>query len=61
MASQPAPAWVLLLCLLAGRLPTAQPRDFTVKDIVYLHPSSKPLLCGLQCHGAGVRMGVKVC
>ncbi|XP_074452351.1 ly6/PLAUR domain-containing protein 6 isoform X2 [Larus michahellis] len=40
MASQPAPAWVLLLCLLATRPPATQPRDFTVKDIVYLHPSS---------------------
>lgn len=46
MASQPRLARVLLLGLVAGWLRAAQPRDFTVKDIVYLHPSSKhgPLL-----------------
>lgn len=41
MASQPRLAHVLLLGLVAGWLRAAQPRDFTVKDIVYLHPSSK--------------------
>ncbi|XP_065528910.1 ly6/PLAUR domain-containing protein 6 isoform X2 [Lathamus discolor] len=50
MASQPTLAWVLLLSLLASCLPAAQPRDFTVKDIVYLHPSSKPPLRRLQSH-----------
>lgn len=46
MASQPRLARVLLLGLVAGWLRAAQPRDFMVKDIVYLHPSSKhgPLL-----------------
>ncbi|XP_017529038.3 ly6/PLAUR domain-containing protein 6 isoform X1 [Manis javanica] len=35
----PALAWLLLLSLLADCLKAAQSRDFTVKDIIYLHPS----------------------
>ncbi|KAM6421200.1 ly6/PLAUR domain-containing protein 6 [Rhynochetos jubatus] len=49
MASQPTPAWVLLLSLLASCLPAVQPRDFTVKDIVYLHPSTTPYPHGFKC------------
>lgn len=52
MASQPRLARVLLLGLVAGWLRAAQPRDFTVKDIVYLHPSSK--------HGLLLPKGIKV-
>lgn len=32
---------LLLLLLLSGRAPAARSRDFTAKDIVYLHPSSE--------------------
>jgi hypothetical protein len=39
----PALAWLLFLSLLADYLKAAQSRDFTVKDIIYLHPSSKTL------------------
>lgn len=51
MEPGPALAWLLLLSLLADCLKAAQSRDFTVKDIVYLHPSSKTLFSLLQkCH-----------
>jgi hypothetical protein len=43
MEPGPALAWLLLLSLLADCLKAAQPQDFTVKDISYLHPSSKTL------------------
>lgn len=43
MEPGPALAWLLLLSLLADCLKAAQSRDFTVKDIIYLHPSSKTL------------------
>ncbi|KAB0356607.1 hypothetical protein FD754_000763 [Muntiacus muntjak] len=39
MEAGPALAWLLLLSLLADCLKAAQSRDFTVKDIIYLHPS----------------------
>nr|XP_044624874.1 ly6/PLAUR domain-containing protein 6 isoform X2 [Equus asinus] len=39
MESGPALAWLLLLSLLADCLKATQSRDFTVKDIIYLHPS----------------------
>ncbi|XP_016289114.2 ly6/PLAUR domain-containing protein 6 isoform X2 [Monodelphis domestica] len=39
MEPWPALAWALLLSLLADCLKAAQSRDFTVKDIIYLHPS----------------------
>ncbi|XP_010292881.1 PREDICTED: ly6/PLAUR domain-containing protein 6-like, partial [Phaethon lepturus] len=37
------------LALLASCLPAVQPRDFTVKDIVYLHPSTTPYPHGFKC------------
>ncbi|CAH6788623.1 Lypd6 [Phodopus roborovskii] len=40
MEPSPALAWLLLLSLLADCLKAAQSRDFTVKDIIYLHPSN---------------------
>lgn len=45
MEPSPALAWLLLLSLLADCLKAAQSRDFTVKDIIYLHPSSKTIFC----------------
>src|SRR4029434_6621275 len=36
----PKVAWVLLLTLFSDWLRTALSRDFTIKDIIYLHPSS---------------------
>lgn len=43
MEPWPAVAWVLLLTVIADWLKTAQSRDFTEQDIIYLHPSSKNL------------------
>ncbi|XP_027762171.1 ly6/PLAUR domain-containing protein 6 [Empidonax traillii] len=48
MAPPPAPAWLLLLLLLLGLL-GAHGRDFTRKDIVYLHPSTTPYPRGFKC------------
>nr|XP_031361330.1 ly6/PLAUR domain-containing protein 6 [Lonchura striata domestica] len=39
----------LLLLLLPGRAPAARSRDFTAKDIVYLHPSTTPYPRGFKC------------
>ncbi|XP_032880627.1 ly6/PLAUR domain-containing protein 6 isoform X2 [Amblyraja radiata] len=39
MEARPGLAWVLLLSFIADCLKLIQPRDFTVKDIIYLHPS----------------------
>lgn len=41
MEPWPAVAWVLLLTVIADWLKTAQSKDFTEQDIIYLHPSSK--------------------
>uniref|UniRef100_A0A8C0R2E4 LY6/PLAUR domain containing 6 n=1 Tax=Canis lupus dingo TaxID=286419 RepID=A0A8C0R2E4_CANLU len=49
MEPGPALAWLLLLSLLADCLKAAQSRDFTVKDIVYLHPSTTPYPGGFKC------------
>ncbi|XP_063115120.1 ly6/PLAUR domain-containing protein 6 isoform X1 [Cavia porcellus] len=48
MEPGPALAWLLLLSLLADCLKAAQSRDFTVKDIIYLHPSSSAICEGEQ-------------
>ncbi|XP_075465531.1 ly6/PLAUR domain-containing protein 6 [Ascaphus truei] len=45
----PAVAWVLLLSLIANCLKTVHARDFTVKDIVYLYPSTTPYPGGFKC------------
>ncbi|XP_062383731.1 ly6/PLAUR domain-containing protein 6-like [Sardina pilchardus] len=45
----PKVAWVLLPVLLSDWLKTALSRDFTVKDIVYLHPSTTPYPGGFKC------------
>ncbi|XP_030066135.1 ly6/PLAUR domain-containing protein 6 isoform X2 [Microcaecilia unicolor] len=39
MEPWPGVAWVLLLSFIADLLKTGQSRDFTVKDIINLHPS----------------------
>ncbi|XP_051704658.1 ly6/PLAUR domain-containing protein 6 isoform X1 [Oryctolagus cuniculus] len=49
MEPGPALAWLLLLSLLADCLKAAQSRDFTVKDIIYLHPSTTPYPGGFKC------------
>ncbi|NP_001279650.1 ly6/PLAUR domain-containing protein 6 isoform X1 [Callorhinchus milii] len=49
METRPASAWLLLLSLIADCLKLAQPRDFTVKDIIYLHPSTTPYPGGFKC------------
>ncbi|XP_053837829.1 ly6/PLAUR domain-containing protein 6-like [Vidua macroura] len=43
------PGLLLLLLLLPGRAPAARSRDFTAKDIVYLHPSTTPYPHGFKC------------
>ncbi|XP_010405492.1 ly6/PLAUR domain-containing protein 6 [Corvus cornix cornix] len=43
------PGLLLLLLLLSGRAPAARSRDFTAKDIVYLHPSTTPYPRGFKC------------
>ncbi|XP_052368029.1 ly6/PLAUR domain-containing protein 6-like [Oncorhynchus keta] len=48
MEAWPA-AWVLLLTLIADWLEAAQSRDFTVKDIILLHPSTTPHPGGFKC------------
>ncbi|XP_020368216.2 ly6/PLAUR domain-containing protein 6 isoform X1 [Stegostoma tigrinum] len=49
MEARPASAWVLLLSLIADCLKLVQPREFTVKDIIYLHPSTTPYPGGFKC------------
>ncbi|KAG7467330.1 hypothetical protein MATL_G00152210 [Megalops atlanticus] len=49
MQPWPTVAWVLLLTLIADWLKTVQSRDFTVKDIIYLHPSTTPYPGGFKC------------
>ncbi|XP_069472597.1 ly6/PLAUR domain-containing protein 6 [Ambystoma mexicanum] len=49
METWPTLAWVLLLSLIADWLKHAQSRDFTVKDIIYLHPSTTPYPGGFKC------------
>ncbi|XP_078408655.1 ly6/PLAUR domain-containing protein 6 isoform X1 [Cetorhinus maximus] len=49
MEARPASAWVLLLSLITDCLKLVQPREFTVKDIIYLHPSTTPYPGGFKC------------
>ncbi|KAJ8415031.1 hypothetical protein AAFF_G00007290 [Aldrovandia affinis] len=49
MQPWPTVAWALLLTLIADWLKTVQARDFTVKDIIYLHPSTTPYPGGFKC------------
>lgn len=43
MEPWPLVAWFLMLTSLADWLKTVRARDFTKKDIIFLHPSSKYL------------------
>ncbi|XP_071768722.1 ly6/PLAUR domain-containing protein 6 [Centroberyx gerrardi] len=49
MEPWPAVAWVLLLTIISDLLKTAQTRDFTEQDIIYLHPSTTPFPGGFKC------------
>ncbi|XP_072327323.1 ly6/PLAUR domain-containing protein 6 isoform X2 [Scyliorhinus torazame] len=49
MEARPASAWLLLLSLISDCLKLVQPREFTVKDIIYLHPSTTPYPGGFKC------------
>ncbi|XP_069786606.1 ly6/PLAUR domain-containing protein 6 isoform X2 [Narcine bancroftii] len=49
MEAWPGLAWVLLMSLIADCLKQAQTREFTVKDIIYLHPSTTPYPGGFKC------------
>ncbi|GAB1286326.1 Ly6/PLAUR domain-containing protein 6 [Apodemus speciosus] len=49
MDPSPALAWLLLLSLVADCLKAAHSRDFTVKDIIFLHPSTTPYPGGFKC------------
>lgn len=40
MEPWPIMAWGLMLSAIAGWIKTVQSRDFTEKDIIFLHPSS---------------------
>lgn len=44
MEAWPTVAWVLLLTSIADWLKTAQSRDFTMMDIIMLHPSSRSVM-----------------
>ncbi|KAM4602168.1 ly6/PLAUR domain-containing protein 6-like [Polymixia lowei] len=49
MEPWPTLAWVLLLTNIADWLKTVQPREFTARDIIFLHPSTTPHPGGFKC------------
>ncbi|KAL1021796.1 hypothetical protein UPYG_G00018080 [Umbra pygmaea] len=49
MAPWPTVAWVLLLILVADWLEASKSRDFTLKDIIFLHPSTTPHPGAFKC------------
>ncbi|MGH0142114.1 UNVERIFIED_CONTAM: hypothetical protein FKN15_041288 [Acipenser sinensis] len=49
MEPWPAVAWVLVLSLIADWLKAVHSREFTVQDIIYLHPSTTPYPGGFKC------------
>ncbi|MEQ2280228.1 Ly6/PLAUR domain-containing protein 6 [Ameca splendens] len=49
MKAWPAMAWILLLMSVSELMKTAQSRDFTMKDIIHLHPSTTPHPGGFKC------------
>uniref|UniRef100_A0A8D3DFJ9 LY6/PLAUR domain containing 6 n=1 Tax=Scophthalmus maximus TaxID=52904 RepID=A0A8D3DFJ9_SCOMX len=49
MEGWPTVAWVLLVTNIADWLKTVQTRDFTMKDIVLLHPSTTPHPGSFKC------------
>ncbi|XP_030628049.1 ly6/PLAUR domain-containing protein 6-like [Chanos chanos] len=42
-------AWVLCLMLTSDWMKTTHSRDFTLRDIIYLHPSTTPYPGGFKC------------
>ncbi|KAF7656360.1 hypothetical protein LDENG_00042030 [Lucifuga dentata] len=49
MEPWPVLAWVLLLTNITDWLKSVQSRDFTMKDIIQLHPSTTPHPGGFKC------------
>ncbi|XP_041638247.1 ly6/PLAUR domain-containing protein 6-like [Cheilinus undulatus] len=49
MEGWPAVAWILLMTSIADWLKTVQSRDFTMMDIIRLHPSTTPHPGGFKC------------
>nr|XP_046238554.1 ly6/PLAUR domain-containing protein 6-like [Scatophagus argus] len=49
MEAWPTVAWVLLMISVADWLKTVQSRDFTMMDIIMLHPSTTPHPGGFKC------------
>ncbi|XP_070814032.1 ly6/PLAUR domain-containing protein 6 [Chaetodon trifascialis] len=49
MEAWPTLAWVLLMTNLADWLKSVQSRDFTMTDIILLHPSTTPHPGGFKC------------
>ncbi|KAM6893491.1 ly6/PLAUR domain-containing protein 6 [Xenentodon cancila] len=49
MEGWPTVAWILLLTTISDRLKTIQSRDFTMKDIILLHPSTTPHPGSFKC------------
>ncbi|XP_062861469.1 ly6/PLAUR domain-containing protein 6 [Trichomycterus rosablanca] len=49
MEPWPVVAWVLMLTSIADWMKTVQSRDFTEKDIIFLHPSTTPYPGGFKC------------
>ncbi|XP_040888739.1 ly6/PLAUR domain-containing protein 6-like [Toxotes jaculatrix] len=49
MEGWPVAAWILLMTCIADWLNTVQSRDFTMKDIILLHPSTTPHPGGFKC------------
>eukprot|EP00066_Takifugu_rubripes_P003734 XP_003966539.1 PREDICTED: ly6/PLAUR domain-containing protein 6-like [Takifugu rubripes] len=49
MEAWPVVAWVLLMTSIADVLKSVQSRDFTMMDIIKLHPSTTPHPGGFKC------------
>ncbi|XP_051998875.1 ly6/PLAUR domain-containing protein 6 isoform X2 [Xyrauchen texanus] len=49
MKPWPIMAWGLMLTAITGWIKNAQSRDFTEKDIIFLHPSTTPYPGGFKC------------
>uniref|UniRef100_UPI0037E88C24 ly6/PLAUR domain-containing protein 6 n=1 Tax=Semicossyphus pulcher TaxID=241346 RepID=UPI0037E88C24 len=49
MEAWPAVAWILLMTTISDWLKSVQSRDFTMLDIILLHPSTTPHPGGFKC------------
>ncbi|TRY59265.1 hypothetical protein DNTS_016353 [Danionella cerebrum] len=49
MEPWPLMAWGLILTTITGWIKVVQSRDFTEKDIIFLHPSTTPYPGGFKC------------